>query len=167
MEREGKMMSSMHPSDKNNPKKPVPEPLRELVKTMNDFFTEKPVRGFLQTIDEFFKTPFPVSAGFDVETIENGKEHIITAALPGVKRDQIHLNITGNYITISIENNELETEENDQNQVYRRKFIRQHSSRTISLPHAVNEKLVKASYRDGLLQIRIPQEKGKVIEIED
>ncbi|MFJ7725593.1 Hsp20/alpha crystallin family protein [Neobacillus sp. NPDC097160] len=161
------MMSSMIPSDKNNPKKQIPEPFRDLVKTMNDFFTEKPVRGFLQSIDDLFKTPFPVSAGFPVETVETGKEYIITAELPGVKREQINLNITGNYVTISVENNELETEENDQTQVFQRKFIRQQSSRTISLPHAINEKMVKATYRDGLLQIRIPQVKGKVIEIED
>ncbi|MBO0958196.1 Hsp20/alpha crystallin family protein [Neobacillus sp. MM2021_6] len=160
-------MTSKLPSDKNNPKKPIPEPFRDLMKSMNDFFTEKPVRGFLQSIDDFFKTPFPVASGFPVETVETGKEYIITAELPGVKRDQIQLNITGNYITISIENNELETVENDQSQVYHRKFIRQHSTRTISLPHAINEKMVKASYRDGLLQIRIPQERGKIIEIEE
>ncbi|WHY84407.1 Hsp20/alpha crystallin family protein [Neobacillus novalis] len=167
MEREGMLMSSMPPNEKNNPKKPLPEPFRDLVKSMNDFFTDKPVRGFLQSIDDFFNTPFPAAAGFPVNSVETGKEHIITAELPGVKREQIHLNITGNYLTISVENNELETEEDDHNQVYRRKFMRQQSSRTISLPHAINEKKVKASYRDGLLQIRIPQEKGKIIEIEE
>lgn len=167
MEREGMLMSSMPPNDKFNSKKVTPEPFRDLVKSMNDFFTEKPVRGFLQSIDDFFKTPFPVGSGFPVERVETGKEHIITAELPGVKREQIHLNITGNYLTISIENNELETEEDDHNQIYRRKFFRQQSARTISFPHAINEKQVKASYRDGLLQIRIPQEKGKIIEIDD
>ncbi|ETI70028.1 Hsp20/alpha crystallin family protein [Neobacillus vireti] len=167
MEREGMLMSSMPPNEKNNPKKPLPEPFRELVKSMNDFFTDKPVRGFLQSIDDFFNTPFPAAAGFPVKTIETGNEHIITAELPGVKREQIHLNITGNYLTISVENNELETEEDNHNQVFRSKFIRQQSSRTISLPHAINDKKVKASYRDGLLQICIPQEKGKIIEIEE
>jgi HSP20 family protein len=160
-------MSSMLPEDKNNGKKPLPEPFRELFKSMNDFFTEKPVRGFLQSIDDFFKTPFPVGSGFHVETVETGKEYIITAELPGVKREQINLNITGNYLTITVENKELETEEDDINKLYRQRITRQQSSRTISLPHAINEKMVKASYRDGLLQIKIPQEKGKMIEIED
>jgi HSP20 family protein len=160
-------MSSMLPEDKNNGKKPLPEPFRELFKSMNDFFTEKPVRGFLQSIDDFFKTPFPVGSSFHVETVETGNEYIITAELPGVKREQINLNITGNYLTISVENKELETEEDDINKLYRQRITRQQTARTISLPHAINEKLVKASYRDGLLQIKIPQEKGKMIEIED
>nr|WP_081799407.1 Hsp20/alpha crystallin family protein [Neobacillus jeddahensis] len=161
------MMSSIHPNDNNNSKKPVPEPFREIVKSMNDFLTEKPIRGFLQSIDDFFKTPFPVGAGFHVDKVETGTEYIITAELPGIKREQINLNISGNYLTISVENTELETEENDQTLFYRRKSTRQQSSRTISIPHVINEKLIKASYRDGLLQIRIPQEKGKVIEIDD
>ncbi len=167
MKSEGMIMSSVPPSDKNNNKSQIPEPFRELAKSMNDFFTEKPIRGFLQSIDDFFKSPFPSGTGFHVETVETGKEFIITAELPGVKKEQVQLNITGNYLTITVENNELETVENEQSQIYQRKFLRQQSSRTISFPRPINEKLVKASYRDGLLQIRIPQEKGKVIEIED
>jgi len=167
MEREGIIMSSMLPNDKNNRKSPLSEPFRDLIKSMNDLFTDKPMRGFLQTIDEFFKTPFPTAAGFHVETVETGKEYIISAELPGVKKEQIQLNITGNYLTISVENSELETEENELTHVYRRKYFRQHAARTIALPHAINEKLVRASYRDGLLQIHIPQEKGKVIDIEE
>jgi HSP20 family protein len=167
LESEGKIMSAKGPSDNNDPKKPKSESFGELMKTMNEFFNEKPVKGFLQSIDDFFKSPFPPGASFHVDTIETGNEYIISAELPGVKRDQIHLNISGNYLTISVENNELETAEDENNNIYRRKYLRQKSSRTLSLPHTINEKNVKASYRDGLLKIRIPQEQGKIIEIED
>lgn len=160
-------MSSNLPGDKNHSKKPLPEPFSDLMRSMNDFFNEKPIRGFLQSIDDFFKTPFPFDAGFPVETVETVNEYIVTAELAGVKREQIHLNITGNYLTISVENREIETAENENNQVYRRRFVRQQSSRTISLPPAINESKIKASYRDGLLQVRIPREKGKMIEIEE
>ncbi|MEH7418243.1 Hsp20/alpha crystallin family protein [Neobacillus drentensis] len=160
-------MSSMLPSDKNNHKSPLPEPFRDLIKSMNEFFTDKPMRGFLQSIDDFFKSPFPAGTGFHVETLETGTEYIISAELPGVKKEQIQLNISGNYLTISVENQELETEENQISHVYRRKYVRQQASRTIALPHVINENLVRASYRDGLLQIRIPQEKGKLIDIEE
>ncbi|MFP5107867.1 Hsp20/alpha crystallin family protein [Neobacillus sp. C211] len=160
-------MSSKVPSDKNDPKKPKTEAFGELIKSMNDFFNEKPIKGFLQSIDDFFKNPFPSGSIFHVDTIETGGEYIISAELPGIKREQIHLNISGNYLTISVENNELETEEDEINHLYRRKYLRQKSSRTVSLPHTINEEKVKASYRDGLLKIRIPQEKGKIIDIED
>lgn len=167
LEREGIIMSSMLPSDKNNHKPQLPESFKDLFKSMNDFFTDKPMRGFLQSIDDFFKSPFPVGTGFQVDTVETGSEYIISAELPGVQKEQIQLNISGNYLTISVENKELETEENDLTHVYRRKYVRQQASRTIALPHAINENFVKASYRNGLLQIRIPQEKGKIIDIEE
>ncbi|HEY2420409.1 MAG TPA: Hsp20/alpha crystallin family protein [Neobacillus sp.] len=160
-------MSSISPNDKNNLNKKKTEPFGELMKSMNDFFNEKPIRGFLQTIDEFFKTPFPPVSAFHVETVEKENEYIISAELPGVKKEQIHLNISGNYITISIENNVVEMEEDDKNQLFQRKFSRQQVSRTISLPQPINENMIKASYRDGLLQIRIPQEKGKTILLDD
>lgn len=167
LESEGIAMSSMLPGDPNNKKKSKTEPFSDLFKSMNDLFHEQPIRGFLQSIDEFFKTPFPLSAAFPVETVETKEEYIITAELPGIKREQIHLNISGHYVTISIDNNEMITEEDEKNQLYHKRQLRQHSSRTISLPYQINEKKVKASYRDGLLQIRIPQEKGKVIRIEE
>jgi len=160
-------MTSIPPNEKNNLKNKKTEPFGELMKSMNDFFNEKPIRGFLQSIDDFFKTPFPPVAAFHVETVETGNEYIISAELPGIKKEQIHLNIVGNYLTISVENNVLETEEDDKNQIYHRKFSRSQSSRTISLPQPINEKKIKASYRDGLLQIHIPQEKGKIIQLED
>ena len=164
-EREGFTLSSNLPSDKNNSKMPL-DPFADFRKAMNEFFNEKPIKGFLQSIDEFFKTPFPFEGGFHVDTVETEDEYIVSAELPGVKKEQIHLNITGNYLTISVENKELETAEDSRNQIYQRKFVRQQSSRTISLPHTINEKMIKASYRDGLLRVRIPRERGKMIEID-
>ena len=156
----------MLPGDQNNPKKLKPEQFRDFFRTMNDFFHEKPIKGFLQSIDEFFNSPFP-NGGFPVEVMETGNDYLIIAELPGVKREQIHLSIFNNYLTISVNNNEIETKEDTNNHIFQRRVSRQHTARSISLPHPINEKLVKASYRDGLLKIRIPQEKGKIINIED
>jgi len=159
-------MSTMPPSDQNNNKKLKPEQFRDFFRTMNDIIHEKPVKGFLQSIDEFFNSPFP-SGAFPVEVRETEDEYIITAELPGVKKEQIRLNILPNYVSISVENKEMETKEDLNNHFFQRKVSQQKLSRTIPLPAAINEKLVKASYRDGLLTIRIPLVRGKTINIED
>lgn len=153
--------------EENNHKKTKDEPFGELIKSVGHFFNEKPVRGFLQTIDEFFMTPFPSGPAFHIEKVETRDEIIITAELPGVKRDQIQLDIAGNYLTITIDNQEDNVEEDEINHIYKRRQFRERSSRTITLQNPINEKKVKASYRDGLLQIRIPQVKGKTINIEE
>jgi HSP20 family protein len=159
-------MSSMPPSEQNNNKKLKPEQFRDFFRTMNDFIHEKPVKGFLQSIDEFFNSPFP-SGAFPVEVRETEDDYIITAELPGVKKEQIRLNVLPNYVSISVENKEMETKEDLNNHFFQKRVSQQKLSRTIPLPAAINEKLVKASYRDGLLTIRIPQVRGKTINIED
>jgi HSP20 family protein len=160
-------MSAMLPDDPNDNRNKLEPPFGELIKSMQNFFNEKPIRGFLQSMDDFFKTPFPQGLGFPVDTTDNGKEYIVSAELPGIKREQIQLNIQGHLLTISINNQQIELEEDEINQVFKQKQFRQYSSRTITLPQAIDEKKIKAYYRDGLLQIRIPLERGIIIDLED
>jgi HSP20 family protein len=161
-------MSEMLPNNENRKNKNRQDPpFGELIRSMQGFLNEKPVRGFLQSIDEFFKAPFPGVPGFTVETADHNNEYVVTAELPGVKREQIQINIQGNLLTISVENHGIETEEDDVNQIYRKVHSQQHTSRTIPLPQTINDRKIKATYRDGLLEIRIPQEKGKSIHIDD
>lgn len=159
-------MTAKLPSEENQNNKKNQEPFGDLIRSMQGFLNEKPVRGFLQQIDDFFRTPFPLAPGFQVETKETGKEYIVTAELPGVKREQIQLNVQGNLLTIAIDNQQLELEEDEVNQVFKHRQYRQLSSRTVSFPQPINEKKIKATYRDGLLEVRIPQNKGKIINIE-
>ncbi|MEH7252815.1 Hsp20/alpha crystallin family protein [Neobacillus niacini] len=159
-------MSSMIPSDENNNKKVKPEHFKDFFRSMNDLIHEKPVKGFLQSMDEFFNNPFP-SGGFPVQVRDLEDETIISAELPGIKKEQIRLNILPNQLTITIENHEVEAKEDLNNHFFHKKVSQQRLSRTISLPMVINERLVKASYRDGLLTIRIPLIKGKTINIED
>lgn len=148
-------------------KKERNEPFGDLIKSMNQFFHEKPARGLLQTMDEFFKNPFPTSSSFHVNVAETDKEHIISAELPGINKEQIQIDILDNYITISVKSAEMITEEDEKNKIFRRQQSMQRSSRTIALPQPVNEKKVKAVYQNGLLQITVPKQQGKRIFIDE
>jgi HSP20 family protein len=155
-------MSSQFPENKNKKNK---ESFGEIMKSMNSFFTERPIKGLLESIDEFFKNPLtPLS--FPIKLTETSKEYIITAELPGIKKEQIQINSTGNQLTISIKNMEELSEIDEINQSYRRRHSIQKSSRSVNLPVPIDEKQVKASYKDGLLQIRIPRKVGKSIQID-
>lgn len=155
-------MSSQLPEKKHKRDK---EPFGEIMKSMNAFFSERPIKGILESIDEFFKNPF-TQLSFPVELTETDKEYIITAELPGIKKEQIQIDSIGNRLTISINNIEELTEDDEINHVYRRRHSIQKSSRSIHLPVPINEKQVQAKYMDGLLQIRIPRKSGKSIQID-
>lgn len=141
------------------------DPFQGLMRSMNNIFHEPPVKGFLESIDEFFSAPFPFSA-FPVELNETDKEYIITAKLSGVKKDQINIDIFQQYITISVENVESTTQENQNQKSIFKKSSMQRSSRTIPLTKPINEAKVKANYEDGLLTIHVPKENGKRLRIE-
>lgn len=138
----------------------------DLMQSMNEFFHEKPMRGMLQSIDDFFTSASNPFNSFPVDFNEHEDYYLITAELPGVKKEQINLEVYPNFVTISVMNMELYSEENEKNQVIRRKQSMNRSSRTIPFPTVVNEKDVKASYKDGLLQIKVDKQTGRKISIE-
>lgn len=155
-------MSSQLPDKKRNRDK---EPFGDLIKSMNQFFNERPVKGFLESIDEFFNYPFP-HLSFPIDVAESKNEYIITAELPGVRKEQIQIDTIGSRLTISIKNDEEIIEDDEIHRIHRRRKTLQQSSRSINLPFPINEKQVKATYKDGLLQIRLPLKSGKSIQIE-
>ena len=141
------------------------EPFGEIIEHMNQFFQERPLKGLLQNIDDFFNSPFP-SSSIPVDVKETDKEYLIHAKLPGVNKEQIELNVLGNTLSILVNSSEELIEEDEKNQVFRQKKSLTQSSRTIPLPQQINEQLVRASYRNGLLQVIIPKQKGKSIVID-
>lgn len=133
-------------------------------RSMNQFFQEKPVKNFLQSMDEFFSNPFP-NVSFPVSVKETENELIITAELPGVNKEQIHIDIMDNRITISVTHLEIVQEENNKQQIIHKSQTYKQSARTIALPYPVDEKKVKAVYQNGLLTITVKKQKGKKISI--
>jgi HSP20 family protein len=97
--------------------------------------------------------------------IEESKDNVIvTAELPGMKKDDIKVTISEGKLTVSGERN-FEKEEKDK--TYHR-IERRYGSfrRAISLPTEVKSDKAKATYEQGLLKIEIPKsEKVKPKEI--
>jgi HSP20 family protein len=86
--------------------------------------------------------------------------------LPGVPQDKISVEVEDGMLTVSAER-ERSTEVSDER--YHRVERRFGSfARTVGLPQGVTEEAIKASYQDGVLEIRVPkpeQVKPKKIEI--
>ncbi|MCM3668098.1 Hsp20/alpha crystallin family protein [Mesobacillus maritimus] len=150
----------------NNKNSPMnPEPFGNWFKSFQQFMNDAPVKGFLDTIDDFFRQPMFAQATFPVSVRELGDQQIVTAELPGIKKEQIGIDILGNRLTISIKQQDVYIHEDDKKKVYQHKESFQQMNRTITFPQPIDEKKVKASYRDGLLEITVPKIKGKSIDI--
>lgn len=137
-------------------------PFGDLRNAMNEFFHARPVKGFLQSMDDFFQTPF---SAFPVYVKETEDSHIITAELPGVKREQITIDVLDRTIHILVKNSETITEEDDLRKMFRKSHSVQQMSRKIYLGFPIHEKRIKATYQNGLLKLTVAKPKGKKIQL--
>ncbi len=99
---------------------------------------------------------------------EEEKEYIITAEVPGFKKDDINIEIRNDVMTISSEHKE-EKEEKKEGYIYKERSHRAFS-RSFRIPEGVTAEEVSAKLEDGILTIHIPKrepEKPKKIEIKD
>ncbi|WNF35632.1 Hsp20/alpha crystallin family protein [Bacillaceae bacterium IKA-2] len=131
-------------------------------------FNEVPIVDFLRSIDGFFKDSFrnfQFISGFPIYQYETKSHYIIEAQLPGVKKEQIHLDIYSNHIKISVEDSKIVEEKDDIHHLYQSSRSYQKAERLIMLPFSINEHDIKASYREGILKISIPNKK-KTIKID-
>jgi len=83
----------------------------------------------------------------------------VKAEMPGVKKDDIHLSVEGNQVTISGEARK-ESEEKKGEEVIRSERYYGKISRSFTLPNDVDEAKVVAKYADGVLNLTLPM-KGK------
>lgn len=97
---------------------------------------------------------------------ENNKEYILQFDLPGVKRDDVTIEIENNRLIISGER-KLKEEQKDTrhflSESYYGSFMR-----SFALPSMVDDEKVDATYEDGVLTIKIPKSemsKAKAIKV--
>lgn len=104
-----------------------------------------------------------------VDIFEEGNEIVMKADLPGIKKDDIKIDLTENLLTISGEKKKKEKLEREG--YYR--FERSYGSfcRRFELPGDLDTEKIKAHFEDGVLEVRIPmtkeaEKKHKKIPIE-
>jgi HSP20 family protein len=126
-----------------------------------------------QVFGEFFgRTSFGMASAEGlwspmVDIYENKDGIRLTAELPGVKQGDIQVSIEGDTLTLKGER-KRETEVKE-DQYYRIERSYGKFQRTVLLPSVVDPGQVKASYRDGVLEIQLPKKeeaKPKEIKVE-
>jgi HSP20 family protein len=103
----------------------------------------------------------------DIEIKEENDHFLVRADLPGIRREDLDLTVTGNLLTLKGER-KGETESKGKNYAYSERFYGAFS-RTLELPTEVDANQVKATYRDGVLELVLPKtenEKPKQIKVE-
>lgn len=88
--------------------------------------------------------------------VENGNL-IVKADLPGIDPKEVSISVTGNQLTIEGERKQEKKEE--KKDYFYQELAYGKFSRTTTLPDGVDADKIKASYKDGVLQITMPAPK--------
>jgi HSP20 family protein len=87
---------------------------------------------------------------------EDDNAYTVHADIPGVKKEDIHVNIEGNQVSISAET-KLEKEEKKGEKVLRSERYVGKVARSFTLAHDVDESKSQAKYSDGVLELTLPK----------
>lgn len=90
-----------------------------------------------------------------VDVVDRAKEIVVKAEVPGVEEEDLKVSVTDRTLTIKGESRREEsTEEGD---MHRREIHRGSFYRTLTLPADVDGRKAKATYKDGMLELRLPK----------
>ena len=120
---------------------------------------------FNELVDDLFKGFFVRPLAFEpraelvrmkLEVAEKNGTYLVTAELPGVRKEDINVTVDGAQVTLAAEvKREKEATENDRLLHTERLFGK--VSRTFTLPQELDEAKVEAKFRDGILELALPK----------
>ena len=104
--------------------------------------------------------PFFTVDTIKVEEFRDGNTLVVRAELPGIDPDKdVELTVENGYLTLHAERKEDKKE--DSKGRYYSEFRYGSFTRVIPLPAEATEADVKATYSDGILEVRMPVDAGK------
>jgi len=118
---------------------------------------------FLEMATKFFDNDFTYFSPFTESrrynglsnVSENDNEYAIEISAPGLKKEDIKIELENDILKISSEVEDDKEEKNDG--YYRREFHKSNFERNFTIPKSVNREEISASMTDGILTVSIPK----------
>ena len=90
-----------------------------------------------------------------VDVIDREEEVLVRAEIPGVEKKDIHVDLSGQLLTIKGERRHEERKE--KGEYFRAEIASGSFSRTIRMPEDVDLEKAKAEFKDGMLEVHLPK----------
>lgn len=113
-----------------------------------------PFRMFDEMEKRFFKEGG--FGEFKADIRDTGDAYELEADLPGVRKEDIQVELDGNYLTVSAERNTESGEKDNKGNYVRRERSYGSYSRSFDVS-GVQTDQITASYNDGVLKLRLPK----------
>ena len=106
--------------------------------------------------DSFFRSPAVSGCRTDIR--DDGDKYVLESELPGFDKEDIRLDLDGDYLTISAQHS-TEKEDNDKNGNYIRRERSTSSYRRSFNISACSSEGIDAEYKNGILTVTLPKKK--------
>ena len=113
-----------------------------------------PIQELEQITSNLFKSSPKLD--FDLDVRDEGEAYVLEADLPGMKKDDLSVELEGNYLTISAQRSHQQQEADPEGSYIRRERSHGSLSRTFDISE-VDAEGITASYRAGVLSLRLPK----------
>jgi HSP20 family protein len=100
-----------------------------------------------------------------INLFQDGYDTILTAEIPGVKKEDVNIEVKDNLIRISGKRSVAYPEKASVHRMERRDL---HFDRTLKMPARVDANQIKAEYNNGVLKVVLPraeEDKPKMIKV--
>jgi len=129
-------------------------PFEEMEKRFEDFF-RRPFSLIGPSWWPGLRIPALEEISTTVDIYEEGGDVVIKAELPGMKKEDIDVNISGDTVTISGEKKKEEKVEKKNYYSMERSYGS--FTRTFRMPSEAHTDKAKANFKDGVLEVRVPK----------
>jgi HSP20 family protein len=122
-------------------------------------------RGFFQPVRREGRN---LAVSIKMDVAEDDKSYTVHAEIPGVNKDDIHVTIEGNQVTVSAEV-KREKEVKDGERVLRSERYYGSVRRSFTLPTEVDQAASQAKYDNGVLELKLikkPALAGKRLSVQ-
>src|SRR5919108_5357483 len=135
------------------------EPFRELASLQSEM--SRLMNGLIESPGRATQTWVPALDVWETDT-----EVVYAFDLPGIPEDKIAIEVQDDTLTVTGEREKVREQQGDRFFRFERRYGT--FSRAVGLPQGVDEDHISASYRDGVLEIRMPkpaEQKPRRIEL--
>lgn len=139
--------------------------MRFLIKKTPDNFIRTVNDEISSLLNRHFDSYFPEAAywgemdklSMPVEVEDKGKEFTVKAEIPGIKKEDLDIDIDKNCICINAKREETKQEENEDRSYKKSEFRYGEFSRTLYFPEEIDIEKTEAKLENGVLCINVPK----------
>lgn len=125
----------------------------------DDFFRDM-APGFY--VKPLHGDPLPSPGQIKIDVKENGNAYTVSAEIPGVRKEDIHVTVEGGMVMVRAEVKQEDSHKDDKQLRNERYFGS--VSRGIQLPQDVDQAQAKAKYDNGVLTLTLPKKVNKAAQ---